>query len=120
MTLFFVLLLHDRFLTGNMQLHHVSLDLVYLHSWHIFHGDLKAVNIYAWVDHWLFLTNILQLNILIDGSGKAVLCDFGLSRIKADATSRTAVQSDGGSIIGSRNWMAPEQLLGRPLKKPCD
>jgi serine/threonine protein kinase len=48
-----------------------------------------------------------------------VLCDFGLSRIKADATSRTA-RSVSEGIVGSRNWMAPEQLLGGLLKKPCD
>jgi serine/threonine protein kinase len=57
--------------------------------------------------------------VLIDDSGKAVLCDFGLTRIKADATTRTA-RADGGSIVGSRNWMAPELLLGGSLKKPCD
>lgn len=57
--------------------------------------------------------------MLIDDTGKAVLCDFGLSRIKADATSRT-VGANGGSIVGSRNWMAPEQLLGGSLKTPCD
>jgi serine/threonine protein kinase len=49
-----------------------------------------------------------------------VLCDFGLSRIKADVTSRTVVKSDGGAIAGSRNWMAPELLLVGSLKKPCD
>lgn len=48
-----------------------------------------------------------------------MLCDFGLSRIKADVTSRT-VNSGGGSIVGSRHWMAPERLLGGSLKKSCD
>ena len=62
---------------------------------------------------------MLQLNVLIDGSGKAVLCDFGLSRIKADTSSRTA-RSDGHGIVGSRNWMAPERLMGGSLRKPCD
>jgi serine/threonine protein kinase len=57
--------------------------------------------------------------VLIDDSHKAVLCDFGLTRIKADATSRTA-RVDGVGIMGSRNWMAPEQLLGKSLKPPCD
>ena len=57
--------------------------------------------------------------MLIDDGFKAVLCDFGLARVKADVTSRTA-RSDGGSVVGSRNWMAPERLLGGSLRKPCD
>ncbi len=63
--------------------------------------------------------HLFQLNVLIDDSAKAVLCDFGLSRVKADVTSRTA-RPDGGSTAGSRNWMAPERLLGASLKNPCD
>jgi serine/threonine protein kinase len=57
--------------------------------------------------------------VLIDDSATAVLCDFGLSRVKADATSRTA-RLDGAGVIGTRNWMAPERLMGGRLKKPCD
>ena len=57
--------------------------------------------------------------MLIDGSGKAVLCDFGLSRIKADTATRTVVRFEGG-VAGSRNWMATELLLGGSLRKPCD
>jgi WD40 repeat protein len=61
----------------------------------------------------------MQLNVLIDASDNAVLCDFGLSHVKADVKSHT-VRPDGGSVVGSRNWMAPERLLGGSLKKPCD
>ncbi|KZP30555.1 kinase-like protein, partial [Athelia psychrophila] len=82
-------------------LHGVSLGLVHLHSQEIVHGDLKA------------------LNVLIDDSHKAVLCDFGLSRAKADATSRT-VHTAPALIVGSRNWMAPERILGGSLNKQCD
>ena len=57
--------------------------------------------------------------MLIDNSGTAVLCDFGLSRVKADVTSR-ATRLNGGAILGSRNWMAPERLMGGSLKAPCD
>src|SRR5882762_11916507 len=59
-----------------------------------------------------------QLNVLIDDSDKALLCDFGLTRMKADVTSRTV--RPGGGLMGSRNWMAPERLMGGSLKKPCD
>ncbi|KAJ7920241.1 kinase-like protein, partial [Mycena leptocephala] len=79
----------------------VSLALQYLHSRKICHGDLKGVN------------------ILVEPSGRALLCDFGLSRIKADATSRTA-HTVNPVIIGSRNWMAPELLAGSPPKMPSD
>ena len=57
--------------------------------------------------------------MLIDDGENAVLCDFGLSRIKADVTTRT-MRPNGGSPMGSRNWMAPERLLGSALRKPCD
>jgi WD40 repeat protein len=103
-----------------LQLHHVSLGLVYPHSKKIVHGDLKAVNLKYLLIIFTYLMGISQLNVLIDGGGKAVLCDFGLSRIKADATSRTVATSDQGGLAGSRNWMAPELLLGQSLKKECD
>ncbi|KAJ7467453.1 kinase-like domain-containing protein [Mycena galericulata] len=82
-------------------LHDVSLALQYLHSRKICHGDLKGAN------------------ILVEPSGRALLCDFGLSRIKADATSRTA-HTANNTVAGSRNWMAPELLAGSPPKMPSD
>jgi hypothetical protein len=44
----------------------------------------------------------MHRSLTFDHGAKAVLCDFGLSRVKADRTSRTA-RPDGGSIMGSRN-----------------
>lgn len=55
----------------------------------------------------------LKLNILID-AGHAVLCDFGLSRVRDDMASRTTVADV--AVAGSRNWMAPERLTGRHLR----
>lgn len=65
------------------------------------------------------LTSLWQANILIDNARTAVLCDFGLSRVKADMTSRTSAR-DVFIGAGSRNWMSPERFRGQTTKKPCD
>ncbi|KAJ7101934.1 kinase-like protein, partial [Mycena epipterygia] len=79
----------------------VSLGLQYLHSHKIAHGDLKGVN------------------VLVEDTGRALLCDFGLSRIKTDVTSRTVHMVDT-ILAGSRNWMAPELLAGSLPKAASD
>jgi serine/threonine protein kinase len=61
----------------------------------------------------------MQINILVEECGRALLCDFGLSRIKADITSRTRAQGDT-VVSGSRNWMAPELLSGSLARAPSD
>ncbi|KAJ7854764.1 kinase-like protein, partial [Mycena leptocephala] len=78
-----------------------SLGLQYLHSRKICHGDIKGIN------------------ILVEDTGRSLLCDFGLSRVKADLTTRTA--QEGSEITaGSRNWMAPELLAGSLPKMASD
>ncbi|KAJ6489898.1 kinase-like domain-containing protein, partial [Mycena sanguinolenta] len=77
----------------------ISLGLEYLHERKICHDDLKGIN------------------VLVEDSGRALLCDFGLARIKADITSRTRTASDT-VISGSRNWMAPELLSGSLPRPP--
>lgn len=47
------------------------------------------------------------------------MCDFGLSRVKADVTARTAHRRTT-EITGSRNWMAPELLAGSLPKTASD
>jgi len=59
------------------------------------------------------------VNVLIDDSHNAVLCDFGLSQIRLDVTSST-LAAGAVDILGTRNWMAPERLLGGPLREPGD
>ncbi|KAJ7036924.1 kinase-like domain-containing protein [Mycena alexandri] len=79
----------------------ISLGLEYLHCRKISHGDLKGVN------------------VLIDLSARALLCDFGLARIKADVSTRTGSKEPFiGS--GSRNWMAPELLTGSSPRPASD
>jgi serine/threonine protein kinase len=57
--------------------------------------------------------------VLVDDSGRALLCDFGLARVKTDIASRTTTM-DALVVDGSRYWMAPERLMGKSLRKPCD
>ncbi|KAJ7446300.1 kinase-like domain-containing protein [Mycena latifolia] len=79
----------------------ISLGLQYLHLRKICHGDIKGIN------------------ILVEDSGRSLLCDFGLSRVKADITARTT-QVGNTIMAGSRNWMAPELLTGSLPKLPSD
>ncbi|KAJ7733804.1 kinase-like domain-containing protein [Mycena metata] len=78
----------------------MTLGLEYLHGRKICHGDLKGIN------------------VLVDNSGSALLCDFGLARIKADMTSRT--RTGNARVSGSRNWMAPELLSGSLVSPRSD
>ncbi|KAJ7740288.1 kinase-like domain-containing protein [Mycena olivaceomarginata] len=78
----------------------ISRGMQYLHSRKICHGDIKGIN------------------IVVEESGRSLLCDFGLSRVKADITSRTAQITN--NMVGSRNWMAPELLAGSLPKIPSD
>ncbi|KAJ7636249.1 kinase-like domain-containing protein [Roridomyces roridus] len=72
-----------------------------LHARDTCHGDLKGIN------------------ILVEHSGRALLCDFGLTITKADFTSRTEATTNS-VVSGSRNWMAPELLAGGKRRPPTD
>lgn len=93
------------------KLRDISLGLEYLHSRQICHGDLKGVSRNSTAELTPSLRGVTQANVLVDNANRALLCDFGLSRVKADVTSRTRV-GDNGAICGSRNWMAPELFTG--------
>ena len=64
------------------------------------------------------LTDHVQPNILIDDDNNAVLCDFGLASITADAESAHASTVNSAGTI---RWMAPERLSisdGNPEPAP--
>lgn len=76
----------------------IAQGMNYLHSMNILHGDLKSVN------------------VLIDGN-RALITDFGLSKMRSDAT---ATMRSNRDLAGTPGFVAPEILMGEPLKKPAD
>jgi serine/threonine-protein kinase len=70
--------------------------LRYLHSQGVVHRDIKPAN-------------IILLN---DGSVK--VADFGIARIESSTLTRV------GSVMGSPNYMAPEQFAGPAVDNRCD
>ncbi|KAG6917342.1 hypothetical protein DXG01_002913 [Tephrocybe rancida] len=68
----------------------VAKGLWYLHKNSIIHGDLKGPN------------------ILIDGQGRACLCDFGIASICDPEIKAWTTQSSAASKGGSTRWQAPE------------
>jgi hypothetical protein len=71
--------------------------MTYLHSGSpaVLHRDLKSAN------------------LLLDESYTAKVCDFGLSRLKAQERSMTG-------NCGTVQWMAPEILASQPYAEPAD
>ncbi|KAJ3555045.1 hypothetical protein NP233_g12297 [Leucocoprinus birnbaumii] len=69
-------------------LHDIISGLNYLHELDIVHADLKA------------------RNVLISGNKRAMLADFGISRV-----SMTSVATMTSVAAGTTHWMAPELLL---------
>ena len=65
---------------------------------------------------YLILNGLLfQLNVLIEVRGKSVLWFWSFS-----CESLCLARQNGGVIVGSHNWMAPEWLQGGSLKEPSD
>ncbi|WVQ95465.1 hypothetical protein IAU59_002562 [Kwoniella sp. CBS 9459] len=84
-------------------IHQISQGMEYLHSRDVIHGDLKGQN------------------VLIDDDGHALLCDFGLSQIKIDITSKSCVPTgEDNGAGGTLRFQPPERLRSGPLTKECD
>jgi serine/threonine protein kinase len=71
--------------------------LDYTHSRGVIHRDIKPAN------------------VMIDSSGAAKIMDFGIARITDTRTSTPT-----GMVMGTVEYMAPEQILGEPLDGHAD
>lgn len=84
-------------------IHQISQGLEYLHSRDIIHGDFKAAN------------------VLITDIGEAVICDFGLSQLKLDITSKSLHDPQASRMLGgTMRWQSPERLKGGNATFACD
>jgi serine/threonine protein kinase len=54
-------------------------------------------------------------NILVDETGQPKILDFGVARM-IDSDSQATRQTDLGQLIGTLDYMSPEQTLGDPLE----
>ena len=66
-------------------------------------------------DHGVIHRDIKPANLLLTADGDVKLSDFGIARLFGN----TRLTSDGG-VLGTAEYMAPEQAGGRTLTDRCD
>ncbi|MCP4104079.1 MAG: protein kinase [Desulfobacteraceae bacterium] len=77
--------------------------LGYAHDNNVIHRDIKPSN------------------IMIDKQGKAIITDFGVSKsLKDDLTMHDTSLTLPGKMVGSPQYMSPEQIKGLPADKRSD
>jgi len=100
--------LSDRLEKDNLPTVHETLDigvqlssaLSYAHERGVIHRDIKPANIY-----------------FDSATGVAKLLDFGIAGIKSRPEQAA---SEGGLVVGTPTYMAPEQIAGDPQDARCD
>ena len=53
-------------------------------------------------------------NIIVDETGQPKILDFGVARV-TDSDTQATLQTDVGQLVGTLNYMSPEQVLADPL-----
>jgi predicted Ser/Thr protein kinase len=78
----------------------ICAGLHYAHRAGIIHRDIKPAN------------------VMVDGDGGVKILDFGIARGATSGVTHAATQA--GTILGTLNYMSPEQLSGRPVDHRTD
>lgn len=78
-----------------MLLEQLCAGLAYAHARGVIHRDIKPAN------------------LMVDGNGTLKICDFGVARLSTSASLTSA-------IVGTLNYMSPEQWAGGPVDHRTD
>jgi hypothetical protein len=66
--------------------------------------------------HGIVHRDIKPSNVLVTTEGQLKLCDFGVAKVLTGSTHETL----GGLLVGTPEYMAPEQVAGEPVDGRCD
>jgi hypothetical protein len=81
-------------------------------------GIQVAEGLHAIHEEGIVHRDLKTSNIMVDGHGVARLMDFGLAKAWASGVSQDMTAS--GQIVGTPEYMSPEQILGRELSRSSD
>ncbi len=73
-----------------------------VHAAHVLHRDVKPAN------------------ILVGKDGAVKLADFGICKVEVARSAETLALSRAGEVMGSPDYMSPEQAEGKPLSASSD